>query len=146
MTAPPVPVRLAAWADRTLLPGLLVVLLTADLLVAGNWMLSPASSLTSPAYDTAKLALPMPVWGALFAVAGSASAVIASRQPRGLLTGYFVGALCGGLWALWTVLFTLAPLGRPGASFFGAIAAVALTALHLLTGLALTHRAGPPGG
>ena len=129
--------RLAAWADSHLLPGLLVPLLVTDVAVGINWLLSPARNLVSPAYDIAKLWQPMDTWGAMFIAAACAAASALAFGGRGR-AGYVV-LLPAGLWALWTVLFALAPLTRPGTSLIGAIFAGVLWVLHLLAGLAATH-------
>lgn len=134
--------RLAAWATRWLLPFVITVLLATDLVMGLVWTLSPASALTAPAYAVAKDVLSMDAHGALMIGASALATLSCFALGRAWVTGWLVGPLCGGLWLWWTVLFALAPIGRTGASYAGAVFSLALAALHLLSGLAVTHRTG----
>lgn len=132
--------RLAAWADSRLLPAGTMALLLIDVAAGLNWATSPESALTSPAYRVAKQLLTMDAYGVLFIAAALVSTVVYLHLGRSWATGYFVGGATAGLWAFWAVVLTLGPMGTRGASYAGSVFAVGLCLLHLLFGLALTHR------
>lgn len=137
--------RLAVWADRKLLPAVVSLLLLADLLIGANWLLSPDSSLTSPIYDTAKRIMPMHEHGQLFIALAVVASAVTVYRGRSWLTGFLVGPVLACLHVFWAVLFTLVPLGRPGASYLAAIVfGLVLLPLHLLAGVALTRPADGP--
>ena len=139
------PCRLPVCSRRAALLGVLVVLLLTDVAVGLNWVLSSPENLTSPAYDVAKRLAPLPVAGLLMILAAAVAAGLVWRASRSWLAGYSV-IVVGAVWAGWAVMFTLAPFGRPGASFLGAILAACMTVLHLFVGIALVRPTTPPVG
>lgn len=133
--------RIAVWAYRNLLPATVVILLLADLGVGLNWLFSPPSSLKSVAYDTAKLIMPMDWYGLIVTLTTVAAGFVVGILHRVVLGGRIVGLALGGIWLFWAVVFALVPIGRHGTSYLGAIFALALCALHLLCGVAMTRPA-----
>lgn len=131
--------RLAAWADSRLLPVGVVVLLVLDFAAGLNWLLSPPENLTAPAYAVAKQIAPMDLYGLAFMGVAVVAAAVSGTLGRHWWSGWCVGGLLSGLWAYWTAVLTLAPLGMPGASFAGALFAACFCCLHVLFGLALAH-------
>lgn len=128
--------RFTAWADSRFLPAVVTVLLLIDLAVGFNWAISPPETLLPSAYDVALQHAPVSYYGiALLLVATVATTVYAARG-RSWMTGYLVGGLLAGFWLFWTVIFALAPFRT------GALLAAGTAALHVLSGLALSHR--PP--
>ena len=134
--------RLAAWADRRILPALLGILLVSDLSFAANWTLSPERVLRSPAYSTAKMLLPMHVWGSILALLSVAATTAVLVHGQKWMTGYLVGPCMVAFWGFWSVLFAMS-YGQPGASMFGAITSVLLALLHGLAGLSVIRAPTP---
>lgn len=131
--------RLPAWVDRKVLPALVIILIVTNVLVAANWIASPEASLTSPAYAVAKGLTTMTNHALILGLATLAATATIAVKGRSWIGGYGL-CLVGGVWTAWTVLFALAPMGRPGASYLGAILAAAFAALHLVAGLAFSHK------
>lgn len=140
------PRRLAEWADLRFLRAVTTILLLTDAAVGLVWLLTSPARLTSPAYSVAKHLAPMTTWGALFTCAAAATAAVLLARGASWMAGYLLGPLTGGLWVGWTILFGLAPLGSPDASYVGLVFAASLACLHLLAGLVVAHRPGAPEG
>lgn len=134
--------RLAAWAYRWLLPIIVTVLIVLDFAQGINWATASVSDLAAqPAYAPAQRILSMDAYGAILVGAASLAALSCFALGRAWVTGWLVGPLLGGIWAWWTILYVAAAQGE-GATYAGAIYALGLATLHLLAGLAVTHRTG----
>lgn len=128
--------RLTGWADRRFLPVVVLVLLTTDLAVGVNWTLSPPETLLTTAYDVAVRYAPVSRYGLVLLLLSTVAATGYALRGRCWAVGYALGGLLAGFWAFWTVIFALAPFRT------GALLTASLAGLHVLAGLALSHR--PP--
>lgn len=102
-------------AERITLP----LYLGAYLLIGLIFVLQPAERTSGPAFDPARLLLPMPAWGALFvAIAAVELLALASARRRLYIRALIAGT---GMAAFWLILLVFAAAKSDHVSFSSAV-------------------------
>lgn len=113
----------------------------AYLLIGALFIAQPALRTSGPAFDPARLLLPMWAWGCLFAlIAAVELAALASRRRQLYVRALIAGS---GMAAFWLVLLVCAAAGSDRVSFSSAVWVLMATAAQIASARMLAGRTPP---